>query len=71
MEGQREQRFPSGREFQQTGLFALVSQIAPTGGGNFEDLALLDPADDRQWLLLVAVRRGNDWHLYRKLYVGE
>ncbi|HUG93629.1 MAG TPA: hypothetical protein VML55_22505 [Planctomycetaceae bacterium] len=59
---------PSG---QTGGVFSLISQLAPTGGSNFEDLSLLDPSDDRQWLLLVAVRHENGWHLYRKLYVVE
>ena len=50
------------------GLFAVVSQSSPTGGKDFEDMALVDPSDPDQWLLVVAVDRGNDVDLYRKLY---
>ena len=53
----------------QPGLFGVVSQISPTGGYRFEDLALLDPTDGRQWLLVVAVEEDNQLVLYRKLYV--
>ncbi|MBW3541922.1 MAG: hypothetical protein KY476_16765 [Planctomycetes bacterium] len=53
------------------GLFSLVSQISPTGGDTFEDLAILDTSDPRQRLLLVAVPRGRDILLYRKLYLDE
>jgi hypothetical protein len=51
-----------------TGFFAVVSQVAPTGGEYLEDMALLDASDSRQWLLAVAVRRENEWIVYRKLY---
>jgi hypothetical protein len=51
-----------------SGLFAVVSQISPTGGENLEDLALFDETDPNQWLLLVAVRRDGNWVVYRKLY---
>jgi hypothetical protein len=51
-----------------SGLFAIVSQISPTGGENLEDLALFDETDPDQWLLLVSVRRDNNWVVYRKLY---
>ncbi|MBI3865791.1 MAG: hypothetical protein HY290_28290 [Planctomycetia bacterium] len=53
---------------QAAGLFAVVSQIAPTGGEYLEDLTLLDSSDPRQWLLAVVVRRDNDWIVYRKLF---
>jgi hypothetical protein len=48
------------------GLFAIVSQISPTGGENLEDLALFDETDPNQWLLVVALRRDGDWVVYRK-----
>jgi hypothetical protein len=51
-----------------SGLFAIVSQISPTGGENLEDLALFDETDTNQWLLLVAVRRDGNWVVYRKLF---
>jgi hypothetical protein len=52
------------------GLFAVVSQISPTGGKDFEDMPLVDPSDPGQWLLIVAVDRGSDLDIYRKLYSG-
>ena len=53
------------------GLFAVVSQMSPTGGKDFEDMALVDPSDPDQWLLVVAVERGDEVDLYRKLYTKE
>ena len=52
----------------QGGLFGVVSQISPSGGDNFEDLALLDPSDDSQHLLVVAFRNGDEIYVYRRLY---
>ena len=40
-------------------------------GKDFEDLALVDPSDPDQWLLVVAVDRGSDLDVYRRLYPGE
>lgn len=53
------------------GLFAVVSQLSPTGGPDFDDLALLDPSDPRQWLLVVIVDSADDLVVYRRLYTGE
>ena len=53
------------------GLFSLVSQVAPTGGVNFDDMPLLDPSDPAAWLLIVSVERGDDLVIYRKLYAGD
>lgn len=53
------------------GLFKVVSQLSPSGGKDFEDMALVDPTDPAQWLLVVAVERGDEVDLYRKLYTGE
>jgi len=55
----------------ETGLFAVVSQISPTGGEFLEDLALLDGGDLEQWLLAVIVRRDNNWLVFRKLFRGR
>lgn len=55
----------------QGGLFNVISQFSPAGGTTFEDLALIDPSDSRQWLLIVIVERGDDLIVYRKLYTGE
>lgn len=53
----------------QPGFFGIVSQISPTGGFRFEDMALLDPTDENQRLLVVAVEEDRQLVLYRKLYV--
>ena len=55
----------SARE--QTGLFSIISQISPTGGDNLEDLAVLDPTDPDQWLLVVVVIHEDDFAVYRRL----
>lgn len=54
------------------GLFELVTQIAPTAAGNFEDLAVLDRADDSTLLLLV-ITSGEPGHykVYRRLLRKE
>ena len=50
------------------GLFGVVSQIAPGGADNFEDLSVLDPSDEDQWLVVITVERDRDILIYRKLY---
>lgn len=50
-------------------VFSLVSQIAPHGAGSFEDLAFLDNSDSSQWALVIIEPRGEDFHVFRKLYV--
>lgn len=50
------------------GLFEVVSQVSPMGTEVLEDLAVVDETDPRQWLLIVAVRRENNWFAYRKLF---
>ncbi len=50
------------------GMFALVSRISPNGGGSFEDLAIADPTESREWLLVVTVPRGDDLIVLRRLY---
>ena len=52
----------------QAGFFTVVSQVSPTGGGDFEDAALLDPTDPDQWLIAVVVRDGQNFTVYRRLY---
>jgi hypothetical protein len=49
-------------------LLRYVSQIGPTGAGDFEDLALCDPTDASRAVLLIVTRNGDDWVVYRKLY---
>ncbi len=50
------------------GFFTVVSQVSPTGGGDFEDSAILDPTDPDQWLLAVVVRDGQNFTVYRRLF---
>jgi hypothetical protein len=58
-------------DLQGDGVFGVVSQLSPAGGASFDDVALLDAEDGNQWLLVAAVRRGNDIILYRRLYYAE
>jgi hypothetical protein len=51
-----------------SGLFNLVAATSPTGSGNLEDLALLDPTDPREFLLLVEREVGDEVIVHRKLY---
>lgn len=53
------------------GLFGVASQLSPNGGKDFEDLALLDPSDAAQWILIVAIQQEDDLVVFRKLYTGE
>ena len=53
------------------GFSSIVAQISPTGGGNFEDLTILDPTDPNQWLLVVVAPIGADVVVYRRLYFGD
>ena len=50
------------------GVFRAISRVSPHGGDNFEDLALLDPTDPGQWLLVITVADGDNLVLYRHLY---
>jgi len=52
------------------GLLSIVSHISPTGGDNFEDLAVLDTTDPRQKLLVIVVEHEGTLRIYRKLYFG-
>ena len=51
----------------QPGFFGVVSQYAPTGGDRFEDMALLDPTDPREWLLVIVVPTPDETMIYRLL----
>ncbi len=48
--------------------FNYVSQVSPTGGWSFDDLAMLDINNPNEWLLIIAQPRGDDIVIYRKLY---
>jgi hypothetical protein len=52
------------------GLYSLISRVSSHGGNSFEDLAMLDPSDPNQWLLLITFNRGNDLVVLRRLYTG-
>jgi hypothetical protein len=52
----------------QTGLFRIVSQIAPQGAGSLEDLAFCDSSDPNQWALVIMTTDGEEFRVYRKLY---
>jgi len=53
-----------------TGLLSLVSQVSPTGGGNFEDLQNLD-AETSDSVLAIVTQAGDDIVLYRRLFHGN
>jgi hypothetical protein len=55
----------------QPGFFAVVSELAPTGGDRFDDMALLDPTDERQWALAIAVPETDALVIYRRRYIRE
>jgi hypothetical protein len=52
-------------------IFRLVSQLSPEGAGSLEDLTIVDPADPKQWALVIMQQDGDDYHVFRKLYVLE
>jgi len=52
-------------------FFSIIAQLSPCGGRFFEDLALLDSSDLRQWLLLVVKETDNEVIVYRRLYFDE
>ena len=53
------------------GLFAVVSQLSPTGGANTEDLAVYDPSDRAQCQVGVVSQAQDDIVVYRRLYHGQ
>ena len=52
------------------GLLSLVSQVSPTGGGNFEDLPALD-AQNHDSVLAIVTRSGDDIVVYRRFFYGN
>ncbi len=52
---------------EEAGMYSVVSQLSPKCDDFLEDLPILDPTDDKTWLLLVTVQNGNDWDIYRQL----
>lgn len=55
---------------QASGLFALVSQISPTGGSSFEDIQAMDtaPLDS---VLAIVTQKGDDIVVYRRFFYGK
>jgi hypothetical protein len=51
----------------ESGLFSIVSQIAPNGAGDLEDLANVDPTQPDEWLLQIATRRDDALIVYRRM----
>ncbi|MEZ6126559.1 MAG: hypothetical protein R3C49_25840 [Planctomycetaceae bacterium] len=47
-------------------FFDIVFQVAPHGAATMEDLPLIDLSDDKQWLLMITVTRGNRIQVYRR-----
>jgi len=52
------------------GLQSLVSQISPTGGGNFEDAPAMDPEANDSALAIVT-QVGEDIVVYRRFFYGN
>jgi hypothetical protein len=52
------------------GLLSLVSQVSPTGGGNFEDAQAMD-AEANDSVLAIVTRAGDDIVIYRRFFYGN
>jgi hypothetical protein len=52
------------------GLLSLVSQISPTGGGNFEDAQAMD-AETYDSVLAIVTQSGDDIVVYRRFFYGN
>jgi hypothetical protein len=50
-----------------SGLFSIVSHVAPNGAGDLEDLAVADQARPDDWLLQFATRQGDELIVYRRM----
>jgi hypothetical protein len=50
------------------GLRSVVSQISPTGGGNFEDVQVMDTTDSA---LAIVTQAGDDIVVYRRIFHGN
>jgi hypothetical protein len=53
-----------------SGLFALVSQVSPTGGANYEDLQGMDTQESDSALAIVT-QNGDDIIVYRRFFHGN
>ena len=52
-------------------FFGIVSQVAPEGAGSLEDLAFLDSSDPSQWALVIVEQQGENFQVFRKLYIAK
>ena len=52
------------------GLLSLVSQVSPTGGGNFEDMQAMD-TETNDSVLTIVTRIGDDIVVYRRFFYGN
>ena len=52
------------------GLLSLVSQVSPTGGGNFEDVQAMDE-ETNDSVLAIVTRVGDDIVVYRRFFHGN
>jgi hypothetical protein len=52
------------------GLWTLVSQISPSGGGNFEDVSAMD-TETNDSALVVVTRNGDDIVVFRRFFYGN
>jgi hypothetical protein len=52
------------------GLLSLVSQVSPTGGGNFEDVQAMDAETDDS-VLAIVTQVGDDIVVYRRFFYGN
>ena len=52
------------------GLLSLVSQVSPTGGGNFEDVQAMD-TETNDSVLAIVTRSGDDIVVYRRFFHGN
>jgi hypothetical protein len=50
-----------------SGLFSIVSHIAPNGAGDLEDLANVDATQSDEWLLQFATRQDDALIVYRRM----
>jgi len=53
-----------------TGLLSIVSQVSPTGGGNFEDAQGMDVKGGDS-VLAIVTRTGDDIVVYRRFFHGK
>ena len=52
------------------GWLSLVSQVSPTGGGNFEDITAMDLAANDS-VLVIVTQMGDDIVVYRRFFYGN